>query len=242
MPETAVRDTNWGTDFETGLLDDFDFTIQHSIFSFDDRYNAGQTLLLQWEGITDNPDVPETRLWFPLGKGWVSTDGGKSVHHESGKADKYFVKNSSMARLITRCVDDFGIRELMEERGSPFESAPWVGMIFHIKMETVEYGGGNIEASTKQFPNRFVGIVEAKAAKASGSAGKGAADKIAAAKAKASKSSAPSLRDQVVAIFNSHDDFGVAQDAALQIEGVTDDDELLDAIMKPEGLWAEVKG
>jgi hypothetical protein len=238
VTDTAVP--GWSTEFETGLLDDFDFTVVRSFFAPDAKYNDGNTLLLQWEGKTDNDDVPETHAWFPLGKGWVSRDGGKTITHESGKAGKYFVKTSIMARLIARCVEDFGIGDLLSERGNPFTSKVWEGMRFHMKNEVIDFGSG-MEAKTKLFPVRFLGVVGAAAQAGNGSSS--AADKIAAAKAKAAAkaSNGNGLRDQVVAVFNKHNDFAAAQEEALQIDGVTDDP-ILDEILDESGLWASVKG
>lgn len=223
----------WSTDFETGLLDDFDFTIVRSFFAPDAKYNNGETLLLQWEGKTDNIDQPETHVWFPLGKGWVSKDGGKTIVHESGKADKYFVKTSLMAKLIERCVNDFGIGEILASRGGPFEAAPWQGLTFHMKSETITFGAG-ISDQTKVFPQRFVGA----AAEAPVAANPAAA---ALAKAAAAKVEKP-LREQVLDVMRPHkanNDFVSAQSAALGVPGVTDDEELVAQLLDESGLFAE---
>lgn len=223
----------WRTDFETGLVDDFDFTIVRAFFAPDQRYNNGNTTLLQWHGSTDNEDLPETHVYFPLGKGWASTDGGKTIVHESGKADKYFVKSSLIAKLIERCVEDFGMGDLLAARGGPFESVVWQGLTFHMKYETVDFGSG-IDSKPKLFPVRFVGEAAVETTKAS-------------ARAKLVAKSQPaepevSLRDQVIAAmapYKAEDDFAGAQQAAIEIPGVAESD-LIDEILDESGIWQQI--
>lgn len=243
----------WTTDnFETGLLDDFDFTIERAWFAVDSRYNNGETVLLQWEGKTDDADTPETHVWFPLGKGWSSEDGGKTIVHDSGKPDKYFVKTSLMAKLIARVVDDFGLGDLLETRGDPFTASVWPGLTFHMKSETIDFGGGGIEARPKVFPQKFVGVVDEAgtkpkaAAKPAAKSGGASALLAAAAAKKAAASAAPlSLTDQVKAAMAPHkanDDFASAQQAALELPGVAEDEEIINRLLDDgEGsIYAEV--
>jgi len=237
--------TSFTTNFETGLLDDFAFTVTSAAYSFDAKYNNGETLLLKLDGKTDNLDIPETHIWIPLGKGWVSQDGGKTIIHESKKEGKYFMKTSLMAKWIERCVDQFGIGDLLNDRGNPFTSSVWVGLSFQMKNEAVSYGAG-LDPQTKLLPVAFLGVDESVGSgsttvASSGSSEPSAADKIAAAKAKAAaKASGGDLKSRVVEVLKSHDSFDAAQSAALEIDGVTDDDDLLGSLMDESGLWAEV--
>lgn len=242
--------TGWSTEFETGLLDDFDLTITRSWFATDQKYNNGETTLLQWEGKTDSIDVPETHIWFPLGKGWSSKDGGKTIVHDSGKEGKYFVNTSLIAKLIKRCVDEFGLGEVLASRGGPFESAPWQGLTFHLKSEVMDFGGGGFEAKPKVFPNRFVGVAANGSGPAPGqvaaapAAVTGAAALLAAAAAKkaAASNGAPSLEDQIIAAMKPHKangDFASAQAAAIQLEGVATDEELVNQLLDESGFYAK---
>lgn len=218
---------SWSTQFETGLVDNFAFTIRQSYFAPDARYNNGQTTLLQWHGTTDNEDLPETHIYFPLGKGWVSKDGGKTIVHDSGKADKYFVGSSLIAKLIARCIDEFGMGDLLEERGGPFESAPWVDLVFQMKYQTIDFGQG-IDVKPKLFPVAFLGTTGTAVAAVGSSA--------------PSSPHAVSLRDQVLAVirpFKNAGDFSGAQTAALNIPGVAEDAELVNGLLDDSGLYAE---
>ncbi len=227
----------WDTNFESGLLDDYDFTITDAKFAYDAGYANGQTLLLMLDGDTDDLNTPTTHVWFPLGKGWISSDGGKTVQHESGK-DRNYNKSSKLAILINRCIEDFGIGDLLGERGSQFEAAPWVGLKFHLKTEKIgDYGNLEGAQQAKPFPVAFLGVVGEDATPK----GNTAAQKVAAAKAKAeAKKSGSSIRDQVTAIFAKHDDFAAAQEEALVLDGVTEDP-ILDELMDETGLWQQVK-
>lgn len=227
----------WSTEFETGLIDDFAFTIRQSIFAPDVKYNGGNTVLLQWHGTTDNEDLPETHVYFPLGKGWSSKDGGVSIVHDSGKSDKYFVQSSLIAKLITRCVTDFGMGDLLESRGGPFESSPWVNLVFRMKYQPQDYGQG-IDAKPKLFPVQFLGEAGNVVAAIPTPTGSNPAAAILARQ----QTAAPvSLRDQVIDAIRPHKlngDFTAAQTAALQVPGVADDTSLVNLLLDESGLYA----
>ncbi len=227
----------WSTEFETGLIDDFDFTIERSFFAPDSRYMDGSQVLLQWEGKTDNPDLPETHLWFSVGKGWESTDGGKTIGHDSGRDGKYFNRSTQIAKLIARCIDDFEIGDLLESRGTAFEAKVWEGLKFHIKSESIDYGG-DIGTKSKQYPNRFLGVVGETQTKANG---KGKTDARAKLEALKGGKGVTDLRSKVISTLQAAPDFSTGQTAALNIDGVSDDEEILAGLIDESGLWAEAK-
>lgn len=247
--------SRWTQEGETGLLDDFDLTITNAFFAPDSRYNNGETTLLQWEGTTDNADVPETNVFFPTGKGWESPDGGKTLEHDSGKEGKWFVKTSLIFRLFQRCTlpvadGGFGIADLLEERGDPLQAAVWIGMIFHMKREKIEFQGLE-NVNEKMFPNKYLGIVGVASAPAAAApaaaapaapAGETNAAKLArikAEKAAAADGGGSSLKDQVMTVLNKHTVWDDAQTEALDIPGVMEDDELIGVLMDEQGLWAQ---
>ncbi len=246
----------WDSAPEKGLIDDFDFTITNAFFAPDASYMEGTQTLLHWEGTTDDPDNAEYSMFWGLGKGWNSPDGGKTIVHESDKADKFFNENSLIWRVINRCLEDFGLREVLAAKGSPLEAKVWPGLTFHMKREEMSYGKG-IEPTVRLMPVSFVGGGTSGgtggAAKASGTTKKAAsstgtktaAEKLAEAKAKAEakKAGGGSLADQLKALAAQHDEFESFQLAAMEVDGVTDDEELMNQILVPdEGIWAEAKG
>lgn len=223
--------SNWSTDFEVGLVDDFDFTVERSYFATDQKYNNGNSTLLQWEGRTDNLDLPETHVWFTVGKGWFSSDGGKTVQHESGKpfglkgeGRKYYNGSSKIAKLIRRCVEDFGIGDELAKRGDPNVAAVWEGFVFHMQYEQIDFGSG-IDAKPSLFPSRFVGVAGARTVQVAQTNGNGNA----AAKAR------------VVALAKATDSYETFQVQAVEIPGVLEDDELLNSVLNPTGIYAQAR-
>ena len=226
----------FNTNFESGVLDDFDFTVTNAMFATDARYNNGETIMLQLEGTTDNPDIRETHLWFTCGKGWVSKDGGATIVHESGKDGKNFNRSCKYARLIQRCLDDFGIGDVLDGRGDPWTASTWVGLRFHVNNEQIDYGTG-IESKPTAMPTAFLGVVDGGESVSAETP----AEKIARVKAEKAKAGAGGgdLKSRVLETLRGHDDFSAGQAAALEIDGVTDDDEILNSLMDEDGLWAE---
>lgn len=219
----------WNTDeFESGLLDNFDFTITSALFTYDQRYNEGKTVVLKLEGKTDNPDQPEAMLMYPVGKGWVSSDAGKTIHHESGREGRNLVKSTLYATLVSRMVD-LGLGDMLEERGDPFTAAVWLGLHLHMKIQTITFGKG-LKDAERPLPTKFIGI-DAKFDRKAGSSAPAAVHHA--------PVSTLSLREQAVEAIqvakkNGVTDFGSLQAAALEIPGVTDDSELLQELINEE--------
>lgn len=229
----------WNTDFESGRIDDFDFTITDAIFE-----NGQYGIQLKLTGNTDDLDVPTTTIWVSVGtKGWTTKDGGETIVHESGK-DRGFNKNSYIAKWLTRMIDDFGMEPALKERGGdPKIANSWVGITFHMKNESfTSTVNGDVKTTDKSMPVAFVGFSDTTTTAAAASSVASPEDKIAAAKAKAAaKATGGDLKSRVVDTLKQHSTFEAGQSAALEIDGVTDDDEILASLMSEDGLWAEVQ-
>jgi hypothetical protein len=243
--------TKWSTELELGVLDNYDFTITKAYFAPDQGYADGDVLLLQLYGKTNDPEYPETHIWLPLGKGWKSTDGGKTARHQSGDETRFFTKSSLIGTWIKRMIVDFGMEPVLEESGrdDPRVAASWVGLKFRIKRETVTYEGLD-SSGPKSMPVAFLGIVDSPSASATvapvtaagSTAGETPEQKIARIRAqtqaKAGNGTASSLRDQVIAALKSEADAKAAESKALAIPGVVEDDMLLALVMDPDSeLW-----
>ena len=237
----------WSTDFEVGLVDDYDFTITDAVFAPDVRY--GTQMVLQLIGTTDNPDLAEKTELISLGTGWISNDGGKTVVHESGK-DRNFNKSTTYAKWLDRCANKFNIIDVLaRDNTDQFTASSWVGLIFHMKNEDTFNFDGSPTGKSKSMPESFVGVVgggspkgsEAVANTSTVNAISDGAAKLAAAKA--ANGGGNTLKDQVVAIFKANDDFDTARDLATDIDGVTDDEYLVsELIAGVDGqLWQDVK-
>jgi hypothetical protein len=131
-----IEDNSWET--VSGLADDFDFYITRAYFGFRKEYLDGNVALLIWEG--ESPDEDVTSVIWPLGKGWEVTNRGASVQHPRRRN---FVSTSMMGRLIDRVVKELKVD--MRSRGKPTDAEPWVGLGFHMKRETIQFGEGILE-------------------------------------------------------------------------------------------------
>lgn len=155
---------------ETGLIDDFDFTVESAYFTTDAAYNDGETLLLKLEGSTDNPEAPETTLQYSCGAGWEAADGGKRAVREDGKKRR-FNQQSGIWKLVDAAMEA-GATDVLKARGTPMEASMWDGLRFHIKR--VEMGEGQYK-TTRPLPVAFLGVVgEGQASAPSGAAPAGA--------------------------------------------------------------------
>jgi hypothetical protein len=222
MPDEVTLDESWET--ETGLLDNYDGTIQRAWFATDARYNDGNSIMLHWEIATNDPEVPETVEKFPIGGGWDSPDGGASVTHEKGK--QKFNENSIYGKIVKRTTQPDGALHdafpALKAKGRPTVAAVWEGLTFHFEREEFDYGS-EIGKRSRTMPVKFLGenaqaalateTVTTAAAPAAAPASSNGVDPVVAAKLRnAAKES------------DTHTAF---LDAAMAIDGVTTDDTLL---------------
>lgn len=205
----------------SGLLDDFAFTITNAWFATDARYNNGETILLHLEGTTDNPDTPETIISYPVGSGWESNDGGKTV---DGK-DK-FNKQSWYGRFIDACVKELGLGSTLAKRGNPKAASTWLGLSFQMKEKEFNYGG-EIGVKSRLMPVKFLGE--------GGAAPAATAAPVVEIPAELDKT----LRDLVAA----SSDHGAFVAEAMKVPDVSSNADLLSQVVDAgdTGLYAKVK-
>jgi hypothetical protein len=139
---------------ETGLIDDFDFTVDSSWFTTDAAYNDGETLLLKLNGPTDNVENPEVTLQYSCGNGWEASDNGKVAVREDGKKRR-FNQGTGIWKLVEAAMNA-GAGDVLRKRGTPMEASMWSGLKFHMKR--IEQGEGQYKA-TRPLPVSFLGVV-----------------------------------------------------------------------------------
>lgn len=229
--EYVVQDGGWNTDFSTGLIPEYDFTVVTARFVVDERYQA-DTVVLAWDGVPHHPDMEEERrILISLGKGWITSDG---VHLQRANADDkmQFNAQTKMAHLIDRCVNVFQIADVMKQRGdgTVFDATIWEGLKFRISREVLN--ATRTDAKETEIPSAFLGVAGAPAATNGNGNGASAGAPV------------QSLRDQVKAVFASQTDYTAAQTAALSIPGVSNDAALLNEVLAgPTGaLFLETRG
>ena len=117
----------WAT--TTGLLESYTGKIVDAQFGFKPDYQNGQALLLMVDINTGDPEIGEGGIvseQYPVGKGWDSTDGGKTAVHESGQ-DKNFNNASGIGLLLNSIIDAGGLGVLQATGCTPNQAACWVG-------------------------------------------------------------------------------------------------------------------
>lgn len=216
---------------ETGFLDEYDGTITRSYFATDSRYQDGNVLLLHWDITTTDPDVPEVTEKFPIGSGWDSSDGGKTVVNEKGK--QKFNKSSIYGKIVDSATSGEIVEVLpvLKSRGRPTVAAIWDGLSFHFKRKEFDYGG-EIGVKARVMPIKFLGEnaqvqMPTTAAPAAAAADTTSADPLVLARLRVAAKDAA-----------SHQAF---LDAAMEIDGVTSNDALLATLIDDSatGFYAQ---
>jgi hypothetical protein len=229
MPE----DSSWQT--TTGLLDDFEYSITDAWFARSAEIKNGEQLVLFLKGDTDNDAEPEFEAHITCGPGWDTHDGGKSASHESRK-ERGFNKQTNYGQFIDRIVE-LGLADVLQARGKATEAKVWVGLKFHMKQKEfkTQIKGEDI-TYYRLLPEAFLGEVaegaksgEVAAPVATGAATNGAASNGAGAKV---------LLAKLKAEAKKHDTHEAFVDAAMEIPGVTDDDDLLNQVIDEAAIYA----
>lgn len=229
------RRTGFRTESGSGLPDTITMTVTESYFARDPNYNQGQTLCLIMKGEVEEAlangeaievDLEENPILFPCGQGWDSFDNGETAEHERGR--KGFTDRSGVGMLVDRACETLGIEDELAARGdSMLESKIWKGLKFVFEREEINYGinkqtGQEMKAS-RMLPTKFLGGDGAKAApkaeaanETTGSVDLSAIDAKVLAKLKVAAKQA--------------DNEGAFADAAIEVDGVAEDDNLMAAV------------
>lgn len=214
------------TEESSGLVQFYTGTVTNPHFATDARYNEGVGLLMHWEmeDVVDEDGnaLPDTTEMFSVGSGWESDDG-QSTYHASGKVDKKINANSLYGRILNRLVgEEFsGLIPILEARGTEFDAGVWDGLRFEFDRETIPYGK-NIGDKQHIMPVKWV--KEEKVAEPK------------TVKPRVATDSAGGLVGRLRTLAEQYDSHGEFLDAALEVEGVAEDDDLVDRISKPE-FW-----
>ena len=120
--------SSWDT--TTGLMEVFTLEVKEAWFGFNDKYQGGKVLALNFKGPASvDGDVvdPENHIWYGCGPTWKDAQGGASAINTTG-ADG-FSENTNMGRLINS-VKKLGDDALavMKGRGESFEAETWLGL------------------------------------------------------------------------------------------------------------------
>jgi len=243
--------SEWKT--ESGLQDDYSGVITSATFTTDARYNSGQTLVIAFEVAVDDPTDPEraerTQL-YSCGSGWTSTDGGRTARHESGR-ERAFNRNSMYGRVIDWASQQPALMDEFSRRGKgPTDASVWEGIRLRFGTVRVEFGR-NLEAQDKTLPVEYLGTGSApqsaspaagqvtvtgapvSATATSGTATNGATNGNAANNAVLLARLRKLAKDAA-----SHQEF---VDRAVELDGITEDEDLLGRVVDEAGIYAEAR-
>lgn len=246
---------SWKT--SSGLLDDFDFSIEEAWFGTNEKF--GDTVLLNLRGIAEQEvdgDMvvvdDEHLLLYSCGDGWEAAKGGREAAHAAGKTT--FTNNSNMGRLIDAVVGlgDDAIDEL-SSRGESYEADTWEGLKFHIERKTFSFRNRETGEQVNYevpLPTDFLGTFdpeEEEAPKKKSSSKKGSkSSKRGSRGSRRKKADNSDLRDAVVefaAQYEDHADFVEEvfdPDEFDQAEELQNDEELSADVLDEDGeIWTE---
>lgn len=223
---------NWGKEVKGGF-DRYEATVDGAEFITSEDYQNGEVPLLELHLgnlVTDDGHTQdEWSLSFSVGNGWEIVDNGRGVQYAKDPSRTHSSR-SKHGLLVNRIIDEGdlqGALEVLTERGAPNEADVFEGLRFVWERDSFDYGGdiGDVEVV---LPVEFVGVDDGSADRSNAASnGDGGADrKKVEAKLKALAKKAA-----------DHDEF---QDAALEIDEVLNDDDLLDDVVDPDGFYARV--
>ena len=231
----AEERSTWET--ETGLPDDFEFTVTDAAFLKSAEFKNGEILFLNLTGDTD--ELGEHEIRVACGPGWESLDGGKTARHESGNPKKGFNANTHMGLWIDRCVKELDLGSTLGPRGEATDAKVWVGLKFHMKQKQFGFKNnqtGEDVSYSRLLPEAFLG--DGSGAGASKPAAK--AEK-AATNGSSNGAAGKVLMAKLTALAKKHDTHEEFVDAAMQLDGVTDDDEILNRVIDESALYASAR-
>lgn len=210
-------------DLETGLPSDIDAWIGNPRFGVKDEYaqavqatGAEGGIMFIVDLLDEKSELLGSQGWS-IGTGWIVSDDGLEISHPKRKN----VVNSSMyGRLQARVVKDLKVD--MESRGLPTQAKSWAGLGFHWMQEPHPTVSG--EEKTGLMPTEVL-------------AGKAAAPAAVAVEPTA-------IESELIKLVKSAPDAKAFQVAALRIEGVVTNDDLMARVLDegPAGFYATNKG
>lgn len=221
-------------DLESGLPNDVDAYMKNCRFGTKDEYKQAVVAAGTGEGegvaglmlITDlydeNGELISSQGWS-VGSGWIPSDDGLSMHHPTRRN---VVDSSRYGQLQRRVMKDLGID--MNEHGTPTKAPSWDGLGFHWMIEEHPTIEGK-EPKRGLMPVTFLGK-------------KGGEGTVKGAPAAAPKEE-PDAVKKLKSLASVSPDVKTFQKAALRMEAVTGNDELMAEVLddSPTGFYEQNK-
>jgi hypothetical protein len=131
----ALSDDATLFDWDSGFVDDVDFTIESASFTYNSK--MGEDLVIKLTGTTKDADGatdPEFEQFYKCGSGFEAFDGGTRARREDGR-DKLFNARSGIVEFINAAVAAGVTKEMIVKGGGPASTAWLVGLTFHMKQK-----------------------------------------------------------------------------------------------------------
>ncbi len=226
-----------------GLKDDFDGKIVDASFGRT-QYNEGKTTVLTLTVLPTEPGASALSLFYPLGPGWETYDGGKTVVHPDRKVA--FNANTGIGELLRRVLRGTENRMpqakmIIQTRGKdvgPRAANIWEGLIFHWNVDRQEKtfkdnGSGEMvtRTVTRTYPSAFVGVADAEEPQDSSETIVSAGHTVVLAS---------SIAGQVRKLALTKPDHKSFVDAVIAVPGALGNDELV-AVLPDESFYAGLR-
>ena len=223
--------------FSDGLVTEYQGKITDAYFTYDDSYNDGESLLLKLEIQSDNSELGDGGAvieQYPVGKGWETTDKGKTASREDGKP-RALNRNSGVAVLVTSALEAGAASEL-KSRGIPTDAAIWPGLEFTFARKEFTF---KVDGEERSYGRMLITEYHGHGLGAAGGAVKPVkADKAAAVAGPIPPKVKIALKKLAVEC-DTHDEF--IERAFVEIDGVDGDAVVETAVMDADGLYAEAR-
>ena len=255
-----MAESLWEKEGESGLLDNFEFTITASYFATNEKYtdDAGEhPWLINWEGTTDSLDVPIMHVWYSLGKGWV-VQGRRPDHRARERCRRQVLQQVGPVLQDHRPVS------------RPVRHGADSGEAWRRSLHRCRMGGRSVQdgervpardprcsgqgrrpcppPSLASSRRRQAPTVRQKPAAAAKDAKRDAAGQDEAAQGREGRCCSgcrgwwrgrPCATKSSRSSKANSDDFEAAQMACLELPDIMDDDDLVQELMDADGLFAE---
>jgi hypothetical protein len=218
--------------FTDGLVTEYQGKITDAYFTYDDSYNDGESLLLKLEIQTDNSELGDGGAvieQYPVGKGWETSDKGKTASREDGKP-RALNKNSGVAVLVTSALEAGAASEL-KSRGVPTDSAIWPGLEFTFARKEFTF---KVDGEERSYGRMLITEYHGQ--------GIGAKTKTVDLNEQIAGPISPKVKIQLKKLAmecDTHDEF--IERAFVEIDGVDGDGPTEAAVMNANGIYADAR-
>ena len=251
MSDESYRDESFAGESGFVSIDNYIGTVEEAWFGVKPQYDANAHLMcwkVSVESVGEGCEMPESgyieEAW-PIGKNWVSFDGGETVEDPNKEGRQSFTKTSTFFRgVIEPAVEQWELGRTLFERkpagseiGTFRHAAIWKGLRFRFAKVKLTYGG-EVKDKETVLPVEYLGG-DAEASASGGANGASASSEPAATSVLASLDPALLVKmKQIRTASGSHSAF---VDKCLEdLTEIAGDTTIIMALADENQLWKEL--